>query len=227
MILIFRYFVYNILGIPLIVIGDETSADKDPCNANSLVDLTPEAALMKFQKQQIDEDLPKQRFSVCRVDGKSELRRDIIGVYKKPDLNLQAVPKVRFEEEHGVGSGPVREFLVLAMEVVDEGIPSSSGQSKPLMFFEGEPDHRLPVHNQSLRLTGTFKALGRIIGHSILHGGPGLYGLSPAVIHVLTSDSESCHPPPIVPEDIADIDLRNMILHHVGEMGCFILYGLR
>lgn len=154
------------------------------------------------------------------MDGKSELRKEIIGIYKKLDLKLRAVPKVRFEELDGVGSGPVREFLVLAMEVVDEGIPSDSGRSKPLIFFEGQPDHRLPVYDQLLRLTGSFKALGHIIGHSILHGGPGLHGLSPAVIHVLTTGNESCKPPPIVPEDIPDIDLWQMILCHVSTINC-------
>ena len=99
------------------------------------------------------------------MEGKSGLGRDMMGLYKKADLKLHALPKVRFEEEQGVGSGPVREFLVLVMEVVDEGIPSSSGRSKPLIFFEGEPDHRVPVHNRSLRLTGSFKALGCVIGY--------------------------------------------------------------
>ena len=210
----------KLLGIPLDATAD--GENKSPSlgtpstsTAISMTDLSTDDALLQFQKL-VDEDLPKQRFTVCRVDGKGELGRDIISIYKKPDLKLRAVPKVRFEEEDAVGSGPVREFLVLAMDVVDEGIPSCSGQSKPLIFFEGQPDHRLPVHDQSLRLTGAFKALGRIIGHSILHGGPGLYGLSPAVKHVLTIGSESIEPPPIVPEDIVDIDLRQIIIHHVS-----------
>ena len=194
---------------------------------NSLSDLSPEDAILQYQKQTIDEDLPKQRFNVCCVDGHGESGRDIVGIYKKPDLKLCAIPKVRFEEEDGVGSEPIREFLVLAVQVADEGIPSTSGRSKPLLFFEGQPDHRLPVHDQSLRLTGTFKALGRIIGHSILHGGPGLHGLSPAVQHVLSSDDDSKEPPPLVLEDIPDIDLRHMIHHLVSthihtRMGTYI-----
>ncbi|CAB4007014.1 E3 ubiquitin- ligase UPL2-like [Paramuricea clavata] len=65
----------QLLGIPLIVIGDgenrpESSASSniDTCNPIFLSDLTPEAAVLEFQKQKIDEDLPKQRFTVCRVD---------------------------------------------------------------------------------------------------------------------------------------------------------------
>ena len=84
--------------------------------------LSPENAILEYQKQTINEDLPRQRLSVCRIDGVSDLRRDIISIYKKPGLKLHAVPKVIFEEEDGVGSGPLREFLVLAMQVCDEGI---------------------------------------------------------------------------------------------------------
>ena len=62
------------------------------------------------------------------------------------------------------------------IKIIDEGIHSSCG--KPVVFLEGEADHRLPIHDQALRLTGAFKALGKMIGHSILHGGPGLHGLS-------------------------------------------------
>ena len=123
-------------------------------NSSSLSDLSPEEAILEYQKQTIDEDLSKQRLNVCRVDGHGELGLDIMGIYKKPDLKLCAIPKVRFEEEDGVGNGLIREVLVLAVQVADEGIPSTSGRSKPLLFFEGQPDHRLPVHDQSLQLAG-------------------------------------------------------------------------
>ena len=204
--------------------GDKGAQSALANDAIAITNLTPEAALLQFQTQTINEDLPKQRFSVCRIDGVSELRKDIIEIYKKPDLKLKAIPKVRFEEEDGIGSGPVREFLVHAIKVVDEGIPSDSGRSKPLIFFEGESGHRLPVHDQSLRLTGTFRAVGRILGHSMLHGGPGLHGLSPAVKHILTTDLESHQLPVIVPEDISDMDLRSMIAHHVST--CVYLFIL-
>lgn len=175
---------------------------------------TPTTALLGYQKEVIEEDSPRQKNCVCRIDGVSELRREIIGVYKKPGLNLKANIKVRFEEEEAVGSGPVREYVVNAIKVVDEGIPTPNG--KPLIFFEGEQDHRLPIHDQSLRLMGTFKAVGRVIGHSVLHGGPGLPGLSPAIKHFLSTDEESQEPPSIVVEDITDIDLRQIIIKHVS-----------
>lgn len=91
---------------------------------------------------------------------------------------------------------------MVTLQVADEGIPSSSVKSKRLSFFDGQPDHILPEHDQSLWLTGTFKAVARIIGHSILHSGP---GLSRAVKHVFSSDEECGEPPTLVPEDIPDI----------------------
>ena len=119
---------------------------------------------------------------------------------------------MRFEGEDGVGCGPIRESFVNAIKIIDEGIHSSSG--KPVVFLEDEADHRLPIHDRALCLKGAFKALEKMIGHSILHGGPGLHGISPAVKHYLSTGRGGCDvqpPPPFELADIADIDLRNMI----------------
>jgi hypothetical protein len=80
-------------------------------------------------------------------------------------------------------------------------------------FLCGEKDHKIPVHDQTLRQTGAFRAKGRIIGHSVLHGGPFLYGISPAVKHYWTissskADDVVAETIPIILEDIPDIDLR-------------------
>ena len=116
------------LGIPVITITEDDVEDddklhvpfqsNDTCLSNTS---SPEDALLEYQKLVINEEKPKQQFCVCRVDGLSGLRTDIMGTYKKPDLKLTANPKVRFEED-AVGSGPIREFLVSAISVIDEGI---------------------------------------------------------------------------------------------------------
>ena len=71
----------------------------------------------------------------------------------------------------------------------------------------------MPVHDQSLRLTGYFEAIGRIIGHCALHGGPALHGLSPAVKYYLSNPTVDLFetPPPLSVHDIPDIDLRQLI----------------
>jgi len=194
---------------------DDFGSQETAHNAN----LSTAVALLRFQQEIIEPDQPAQRIFVSRMDGTTELRRDIMGIYKNPKTKLTANPRVRFEDEDGVGCGPVREFFVNAIKIIDEGIHSSSG--KPLIFLEGQADHRLPIHDQSLRLTGAFKAIGKMIGHSILHGGPGLYGLSPAAKHYFSTGggaSDDQQPPPIELADIADITLRNLI----SEVSCYL-----
>ena len=80
----------------------------------------------------MDEENTTQRLCISRMDGVSEMRRDILGIYKNPKTKLRVPPKVRFEDEGAVGSGPVREFLSNAMKVIEEGIPSFASN---LLFF--------------------------------------------------------------------------------------------
>lgn len=88
---------------------------------------------------------------VSRMDGNEELKKDMLSLYKDPKKNLRAVPKVRFEGEQGVGVGPVREFFVCALKIPQEGM---HGEGRPIVFFEGEHDHLLPVHNQIAQQMG-------------------------------------------------------------------------
>lgn len=84
---------------------------------------------------------------------------------------MKARPRVRFEDKEGAGSGPVREFP--STKIADKGI---SNTFKHVIYFKGEKDHRLPLHDQSLRIKGAFKAIGRIIGHCGPHDGRALHG---------------------------------------------------
>jgi hypothetical protein len=210
-------FVLFILLLDVINVDDEWSnnVNDDQLLRSPFEDVTeidsPKAALELFRKGNIIQDKPQQRIFVSRLDGIDELEKEVIGVYKNPKTNLRVGVKVRFEEEDAVGSGPVREYLSIAMNILDEGV-SSSG-SKKILFFEGQKDHRVPVHNQSLRLTGMFKALGKMLRHSILHGGPGLHGVSPVVKCYMATDRSAAETQslPLTLEDLPDLELRNMI----------------
>ena len=130
-------FIYSILLIKYpLFIGVPTSRiseDEDEDDLKPAFDYisgfngtaSTETALKLFQTQNV-QDGTKERISVCRIDGVTELRREIMNVYKNPKVNLKLAPRIRFEEEEGVGSGPVREYFVECIRVVDEGIPSSS-----------------------------------------------------------------------------------------------------
>lgn len=167
--------------------------------------LGPEEALDAFQEANIQKNKPKERLYVSRLHGSEELKRDIIGLYKDPRKNLRAPLQVRFEGEEGVGTGPIREYFVCAMKILQEGI---HGDGRPI---EGESDHLLPIHNQLLQQMGVYTCIGKMIGHSILHGGPGFYGISQVAKHYWTHDDVQKNPPPMVIQDIPDLNLRETI----------------
>ena len=166
---------------------------------------TPSEIMEAFRKT-VDEDAPTQYFKVCRLNDPEEKQADILCNYKNPKTNLRAPVKVRFEGESGVGTGPVREFFLEAISLIENGIGSPR-----VMLFEGEKDHKIPVHNPVMRQTGAYRAAGKILGHSILHGGPGLFGLSPAIKHYFSFKDLASFPPPLEMDDLSDYLLRQCI----------------
>ena len=63
--------------------------------------------ITQFKDKTINENVPRQLFTVCRSDGIEEMKGDILS-YKNPQTNLLARMRVRFEGEEGLGAGPVR-----------------------------------------------------------------------------------------------------------------------
>jgi hypothetical protein len=108
--------------------------------------------ISQFKEKAIDESVPCQLFTVCRSDGIEEMKGDILSYYKNPQTNLLARMRIRFEGEEGLGAGPVREFLHHAVKLVEDGIGSSN---KPIIYFEGQVDHKIPIHSPAVRQTGT------------------------------------------------------------------------
>uniref|UniRef100_UPI0037E8F1A3 G2/M phase-specific E3 ubiquitin-protein ligase-like n=1 Tax=Semicossyphus pulcher TaxID=241346 RepID=UPI0037E8F1A3 len=77
------------------------------------------------------------------------------------------------------------------------------------LLFEGEKDHLIPSTSHFLLESDFFVVAGRMIGHSFLHGGPSLGGLSPAILHVLFGGSPE--EATIDIKDCADLDIRETI----------------
>lgn len=55
--------------------------------------LTPESALEAFQEANRQDDKPRERFFVNRLEGSEELKKDILSLYKDPRKNLRAAPR--------------------------------------------------------------------------------------------------------------------------------------
>ena len=74
------------------------------------------------------------------------------------------------------------------MQLLEEGLQSDFRPDRRILIFEGQYDHKVPRQEPLLRQTGLFVAAGKMIAHSALHGGPGIHGISPAVIHYWSVD---------------------------------------
>ena len=145
------------------------------------------------------------------VKREEDLFQQVTLTYKRATIvDLKRKPNVRFEaggtKEMGADAGgPTREFMHLAMNSLVE--PKDGGS----LLFTGEVDHLIPVHNWDLLDDGAFITAGKVVAHSILHGGQGFVGMSPAVLtYIETLDLDKTLINTTI-EDIPDVDVRETI----------------
>ncbi|XP_059384779.1 uncharacterized protein LOC132119051 isoform X3 [Carassius carassius] len=97
----------------------------------------------------------------------------------------------------------------MTIEKLRTGFSLNFGVADITLLFEGEQDHLVPCCSQTLLDSDLFVVAGRMIGHSFLHGGPLLPGISPAIIHVLVGGAiETAE---IHLKDCPDLDQRHTI----------------
>ena len=58
------------------------------------------------------------------------------------------------------------------------------------LFFIGQEDHLVPSTSRILLDSDLFRAIGRMIGHSFIHGGPLLTGLSRSMFRLMTGEKD-------------------------------------
>lgn len=85
------------------------------------------------------------------------------------------------------------------------------GSAALTSLFEGENEHRVPSAAAMLRESHLFEMAGRMIGHSFLHGGLGLTGLSLPVVTLLTGGSMDTAASALTLLDCPDLDYRETI----------------
>ncbi|XP_074630592.1 uncharacterized protein LOC141889264 isoform X2 [Acropora palmata] len=134
---------------------------------------SPGIALQQYRNQMIDGGL-RHYININR--NSQTLFRDIVGIYKRARDDLRNKPDVTFVGEEGVDAGgPTLESLWLALSQMRQG------DGGKVSLFEGSSGHLLPVHCTSYLDSGLFYIFGKVVAHSILHGGTGFPGLSPAM----------------------------------------------
>ncbi|XP_028400610.1 G2/M phase-specific E3 ubiquitin-protein ligase-like [Dendronephthya gigantea] len=140
-----------------------------------------------------------QRLSVDR----GSLFKDSVSFFKKSSFDFDSPVKIVFENEPAIdGGGPRREYFTLLLNCL-------VSPSNFVRLFEGSEARLLPMHNTDALRASLYKVAGRIIATSIFNGGPGFPFLSPAIYSYLISGlSQDID---IVKEDIADIDIRDIV----------------
>ncbi|XP_076839857.1 uncharacterized protein LOC143484810 isoform X2 [Brachyhypopomus gauderio] len=108
-----------------------------------------------------------------------------------------------------VGEGVTRYFFPAIIQRLKAGFSINLGHIERTCLFEGEPGHLVPLSSQFLIEGDMFLVAGRMLGHSFLHGGPRLPGLSRAIVRVLRGDSPETATVQI--EDCPDHDIREII----------------
>ena len=166
----------------------------------------PKDPIVMYRQQTLNENAPPMRIYVNRMN--EEFSADVLAIYKKSNPGLNSTLRVKFENEVAVGEGPVREFFSTLMGFLHDGFPlDGEGLGKVTEVFEGQEDHKLPIPNALLRHAGFYRSVGRMIAHSLLHGGPPLFGLSPVVVQFWCQDSISA----VTIDDVPDYDLREAL----------------
>lgn len=133
-------------------------------------------------------------------------------IYKRMDKNkLKAVPNVVFEGNYisELGSdagGPSSEFFFLALTSCTQEMQSGGS-----MFFTGTANHLVPVHDWDLLEDENFILVGKIIGHSMIHGGTGFVGMSQGIVKYIKTESVDVAAASITTEDVPDSDVQAQV----------------
>ena len=139
--------------------------------------------------------------------------RELCRIYKNNSGKLSRPPVVYFvsssgedeeyEEEAADVGGPLKEFLTLATQTV---LSSTDPQ-----LFEGDDDHKLPLHSQQPVLHGYFRMVGEIMAHAIIHGRVWITGLAKPVKEFLSSGCAERASQLACLEDVADLNVREVL----------------
>ena len=133
--------------------------------------------------------------------------RQLMKVYKNPSLDLRKTPDVNFIGECGADvGGPTKEFFHLAISSFSKVDPVYNFQ-----LFTGEPGHLVPQYGADVLSSGCFEMAGKIIAHSVLHGGCGMVGLSPAIVCYVATGSVDKASEKVSSADLIDVEMRALL----------------
>ncbi|XP_059917891.1 uncharacterized protein LOC132463874 isoform X2 [Gadus macrocephalus] len=133
----------------------------------------------------------------------------LITFYKRPCIQWASPFICELKGDCVTGPSVCRHLFSTAIFKLRSGLHFNLEDAVLTKVFEGESDHLVPSTSEALVSSEAFTVAGRMVGHSFLHGGPSLPGISPAVLHVLFGGSPESAP--VTLEDCPDMDIRDSI----------------
>ncbi|XP_068697998.1 uncharacterized protein [Montipora foliosa] len=146
-----------------------------------------------------------QFISVTRMQ--ISLLMQLMHIYKDPRLDLTKPLNVNFVGEHGADvGGPTKEYFHEAISIL-----SKVDTPYNIQPFGGQDGHLLPLYGVDAISSGCFETAGKLVAHSVLHGGPGMAGLSPVVIKYLVTGSIDEAKELVSIDDLYDPELQEIL----------------
>ncbi|XP_030001827.1 uncharacterized protein LOC115427419 isoform X2 [Sphaeramia orbicularis] len=168
----------------------------------------PLEAIKLFRQSVMKNSGEELHFRMDLRDSNEAREQTIISFYKRQRVDWTAPLTCTLEGDAAIGDGVKRHCLSTVMSKLQFGFEWKIGAGKTLLF-EGEKDHLVPAASQVFVDSDLFVVAGRMIGHSFLHNGPCLTGLSQAVIHVLGGGMPEMASIDI--KDCCDTDVREAV----------------
>ncbi|XP_052450474.1 uncharacterized protein LOC128011792 [Carassius gibelio] len=175
-------------------------------------EIDPQKASRMFCDELLSQNeyCPSLSLLINQFDSVDEQDSTLISFYKKNSANWSAPLRCSLTEDAAVGKGVNRHVLSMVMQKLKTGFTLNLGSSTTALF-EGEKNHRVPSASAVLRDSNLFQMAGRMIGHSFLHGGPCLSGLSLPVVILLTGGNADSAASVLTLQDCPDLDHRETI----------------
>ncbi|CAL8350446.1 unnamed protein product [Boreogadus saida] len=176
-------------------------------------EVDPQKACQLFRENLLDRsaECPSLLLSLNMFEEEEEQDSSFISFYKRNDVNWASPFRCRLRGDAAVGDGVNRHVLSMAMQKLKSGFSINLGSAALSSLFEGEKEHRVPSAAVVLRESNLFEMAGRMIGHSFLHGGYGVSGISLPVVTLLTGGSTNTAVSALSLLDCPDLDHRETI----------------
>lgn len=132
---------------------------------------------------------------------RDEFWNESIVVFKNPQFDFTAAPRIVFAGEAGVDAGGLgREYGILLRNAIF---------SAKANLFEGPEDRKVPLYSIDAINSRLFQLAGKMVSYLIVHLDIGIPCLSPAAYNYIATESVS--PECCSVDDIVDLELKDLI----------------